>query len=80
MPRPRGSDALSPNEAAERTTRRRPEPRKSYNGDLSDSPELVNDDPYGDGWMIRLRTDGPANTDGLLGADEYAEYPEAESD
>ncbi|MCL3993148.1 glycine cleavage system protein GcvH [Streptomyces lavenduligriseus] len=47
---------------------------------LNDSPELVNDDPYADGWMIRLRTDGPPNTDGLLSADEYAEYLEADSD
>ncbi|MEU5084306.1 MULTISPECIES: glycine cleavage system protein GcvH [Streptomyces] len=47
---------------------------------LNDSPELVNEDPYADGWMIRLRTDGPPNTDGLLSADEYAEYLKADSD
>ncbi|AKN70380.1 hypothetical protein QR97_11525 [Streptomyces sp. PBH53] len=47
---------------------------------LNESPESINDDPYGDGWMIRLRTEGPASTDGLLSADEYTEYIKAESD
>lgn len=47
---------------------------------LNDSPESVNEDPYGDGWLVRLRTDGPADTGDLLSADEYADYIKEESD
>jgi glycine cleavage system H protein len=50
------------------------------NAALTDSPELVNEDPYDDGWMIRLRTDGPPNTDGLLDADGYVKYVKEDSD
>ncbi|MFF9023769.1 glycine cleavage system protein GcvH [Streptomyces eurythermus] len=50
------------------------------NAALTDSPELVNEDPYGDGWAIRLRADGPPSTDGLLDAEGYAKYVTAESD
>ncbi len=39
------------------------------NGRLDGEPALVNGDPYGDGWMVKIRLDGePA---GLLSADEY---------
>lgn len=38
---------------------------------LENSPELVNDDPYGDGWMITIRPDNAADIDSLLSADEY---------
>jgi glycine cleavage system H protein len=38
---------------------------------LENSPELVNDDPYGDGWMITIRPDNAADIDALLSADEY---------
>lgn len=41
------------------------------NGDLADRPELVNGDPYGGGWMVRLRVTDPSETDGLLDADAY---------
>jgi glycine cleavage system H protein len=41
---------------------------------LGDSPELINEEPYGDGWLIRLRTNGPAKTDDLLTADGYSNY------
>ncbi|WP_417582366.1 glycine cleavage system protein GcvH [Nitrincola sp.] len=51
----------------------------AVNEDLEDAPELVNGDPYGDGWFIRLRlTDAEELTD-LLDADGYAEHCEAES-
>ncbi|GAA4982214.1 glycine cleavage system protein GcvH [Yinghuangia aomiensis] len=46
---------------------------------LNESPEQVNDDPYGDGWLIRLRTDGPASPDGLLDAAAYADYLKEEA-
>jgi glycine cleavage system H protein len=38
---------------------------------LSGQPELVNGDPYGEGWMIRLRLSDPAEVDGLLDASAY---------
>lgn len=43
------------------------------NADLSGSPELVNSDPFGAGWMIRVRLADPAELDGLLDAAAYAE-------
>lgn len=41
------------------------------NGDLADTPELVNQDPYGDGWIMRLRLDDPDQIDDLLDAGDY---------
>ena len=38
---------------------------------LSDAPETVNDDPYGDGWLIRIRMTNPSEADLLLGLDAY---------
>ena len=46
---------------------------------LADKPELVNTDPYGDGWMIRVKLSAPDEIDELMGAEEYEEYVEAES-
>jgi glycine cleavage system H protein len=46
----------------------------AVNGDLTDSPELVNSDPYGDGWLIELQVDAAALEEGLgalLDADGY---------
>jgi glycine cleavage system H protein len=34
-------------------------------------PEAVNEDPYGEGWLVRLRISDPAELDGLLDADGY---------
>jgi glycine cleavage system H protein len=42
------------------------------NDALEADPALVNTDPYGEGWMIRLRIDPGATLEGLLTADEYA--------
>jgi glycine cleavage system H protein len=36
-----------------------------------DAPELVNEDPYGEGWLVRVRLTNPAEVDGLLDADAY---------
>ena len=44
------------------------------NETLNDSPEQVNEDPYGDGWMIRIKIDNPAQVDALLTAIEYEDY------
>ncbi len=41
------------------------------NEELNDNPGLVNEDPYGRGWMIRLRPDNPADYDSLLDASAY---------
>ncbi len=41
------------------------------NGDLEDRPELVNQDPYGEGWLVTIEMDDPAEYDTLLSADDY---------
>ncbi|HEY3333740.1 MAG TPA: glycine cleavage system protein GcvH [Candidatus Limnocylindrales bacterium] len=41
------------------------------NGDLAGTPEVVNSDPYGAGWMIRVKLADPAQVDGLLDAAAY---------
>ena len=46
---------------------------------LADKPELVNTDPYGDGWMVRVRLSAPDEADELMSAEEYEEYIEKES-
>ena len=43
------------------------------NTDLDSSPETVNSDPYGDGWMIKIKLSNPADVSGLLSADAYKE-------
>lgn len=46
---------------------------------LADEPELVNDDPYGEGWMIVLSVGVEEELDKLLDADAYAEVVTSES-
>ena len=41
---------------------------------LDDDPSLVNSDPYGEGWMIRLRVSDPNEVEGLLNAAAYANH------
>lgn len=43
------------------------------NGALDDDPSLVNSDPYGEGWMLKVRMSDPAELDALLGPDAYRE-------
>ena len=43
------------------------------NPKLDSNPELVNSDPYGDGWMIRMSIDNTAEIDELLTAEAYSE-------
>jgi len=38
---------------------------------LEDSPELVNSDPYGEGWIIKVKVDNAADLDGLLSSSAY---------
>ncbi|MGW0661297.1 glycine cleavage system protein GcvH [Streptodolium elevatio] len=52
----------------------------AVNDMLADSPEQVNEDPYGDGWLIECTSSGAVNEDGLLTAAEYAEYVRQESE
>lgn len=40
---------------------------------LADQPEALNDDPYGAGWMVKVRLSDPAERDGLLARDAYVE-------
>lgn len=40
---------------------------------LEDSPEKVNEDPYGEGWLIKVEVTNPAEIDGLLSAEAYKE-------
>lgn len=46
---------------------------------LMDRPELINQEPYGDGWLFRLRPDDPAALDSLLDAKGYADMIAAET-
>jgi len=41
------------------------------NDALDEDPALVNTDPYGDGWMVRLRLNDPSEVEGLLDHDAY---------
>jgi glycine cleavage system H protein len=43
------------------------------NEELTDSPERINADPYGEGWMIRVRMSDPSEVDRLMDADAYKE-------
>ena len=41
------------------------------NGAVADAPETVNEDPYGEGWLVRVRLTDPSEADSLLDADDY---------
>jgi glycine cleavage system H protein len=43
----------------------------AVNGALEDSPELINNTPYSDGWMIEVKPDDPAELDSLMAKDAY---------
>jgi glycine cleavage system H protein len=44
------------------------------NSALADNPAIVNSDPYGEGWMVRLRVSSEGDLDQLLGANEYEKH------
>lgn len=50
------------------------------NDALADEPEKVNEDPYGQGWMIRVRMSKPGEVDSLLTAAEYEDFTKAETE
>ena len=44
------------------------------NDDLPESTEMVNEDPYGDGWMVKIELSDPTDLDDLLSAEEYEQH------
>jgi|TARA_R110002124_G_scaffold126966_1_gene286830 glycine cleavage system H protein len=50
----------------------------SVNEELEDSPELVNSDPFGDGWLFRIKADDAEEVEGLLDAEGYENSIEEE--
>lgn len=46
---------------------------------LTAKPDLVNTDPFGDGWMIKVKLSDSTELDALMGAEEYEEYVEKEA-
>jgi glycine cleavage system H protein len=49
------------------------------NAELSESPQLVNDDPYGDGWFVKLKITDAEELKDLLTSEEYSEFVAEES-
>jgi glycine cleavage system H protein len=50
----------------------------AVNEALSESPEKVNDDPYGDGWLVRVKLTDPGEADGLLDVGAYRDLLSAQ--
>jgi glycine cleavage system H protein len=48
----------------------------AVNDAVAERPELINQDPYGEGWLVRVRLSDPSETDGLLGAAAYRQLLE----
>jgi glycine cleavage system H protein len=46
----------------------------AVNDVLEDEPQLVNEDPYGDGWMLRVRMSDQSELDGLMDAEAYQKF------
>ena len=47
---------------------------------LADKPELINDSPYGDGWIMKVRLADKSEVDKLLTAEEYGDHIEREAE
>ena len=41
------------------------------NATLADTPQLINEDPYGEGWLVKVRLSDPSESDGLMDASSY---------
>ena len=50
------------------------------NEQLGEAPELVNNAPYGEGWMIKIKLSNPAEVDKLLNSTEYEDFITSQSD
>ena len=48
-----------------------------FNEDLDTEPELINSDPYGKGWIIKVKMSNPAEVEGLLDAEAYKTFIKA---
>jgi glycine cleavage system H protein len=44
------------------------------NSALTDDPELINDDPHGEGWLVKLKIEKKSQLDELMNAEKYEEY------
>jgi glycine cleavage system H protein len=49
------------------------------NPNLSDAPETVNEDPYGDGWLIKVKMTDASEADSLMSADDYEAFVAGEA-
>ncbi len=49
----------------------------AVNDGLSDAPERINDDPYGEGWLVKVKLSDPGEANSLLGVDEYKKLLES---
>jgi len=47
---------------------------QSFNSELESNPELVNEEPYGKGWMIKIELDGEPDLSELMDAEAYGEH------
>ncbi len=45
-----------------------------FNEELEDAPEKINTDPYGEGWIVKVKIKDPSQLDELMNADEYQAY------
>jgi len=45
----------------------------SFNDALEQDPEIVNSDPYGDGWLVKIEMSDSSQVEGLINADQYQE-------
>jgi len=43
----------------------------AVNGALGDGAEVINDDPYGQGWLVKVKLSDPSETDSLMSAEQY---------
>ena len=50
----------------------------AVNDGLEDTPEKVNEDPYGEGWLVKVRLSSPEEAEALLSAEEYRKMLESE--
>ena len=56
------------------SSRRRLYPFLEVNEELSNDPSLINSDPYGAGWLYKIRLDVPTETEDMMNATDYEEY------
>ena len=48
------------------------------NDSIIDNPEVINEEPYGDAWILKVELSSPEELDELLGSDDYQQYIEEE--